>query len=332
MRAAGPLCLGALLLAGAGPAAAAVTAAAPLRLSPMLGAAVPLAAPSFRLGSFQGLASGLMAPAVWASVRPAPADLPIPPVPLPALQGLTGVTGRLAESSAKPGPDGRPVLDTFFDASAPRYAAPAVSGLPQPSMPVDYQPVPITEQETSYSCGAAAALALLRYWQAYGGDEQSLYELLGTRPKDGTPPENIVRGLSQLGLQAALREGMTLDDLRAALGRGDSVMLDIQAWRADEDTPWSERWDDGHYVVLAGMDEHYAYLMDPSTPDRYTYLPLPELLERWHDYEDRDGVVRRYDQAGIVVRGSQSLPRPSQPPLPPEPIKLTRGPRSLSPR
>ena len=96
--------------------------------------------------------------------------------------------------------------------------------------------------------------------------------------------------------------------------------------------PWSQRWQDGHYVVLAGLDEHYAYLMDPSTPERYTYLPLPELIERWHDYEDRDGRIRRYFQTGIVAHGAKPLPRPAEPSLPPEPIKMTLGPRSLSSR
>ncbi|MBI5240742.1 MAG: C39 family peptidase [Elusimicrobia bacterium] len=335
MRCVGPLCLGALLLVGAGRAAsAAVATGASVRLSLGLGApAVPLTAPGFRLESFQGLALSLSAPGVALPSLPAPMPALQPAAliaaPVPVLRSLDGVTGRLTEGSASGRQDGRPVLDRFFDASGPRYGAPAVSGLPQPSIPADYQPVPIVEQETGYSCGAAAALAVLRYWRAYDGDERSLYELLGTRPKDGTPPDNMARAFSQLGLDSALRENMTLEDLRLALRQGASVILDIQAWREDEDTPWSERWDDGHYVVLTGMDEHYAYVMDPSTPERYTYLSLAELLERWHDYEDRDGQLRRYYQTGIVVRGRQPLPRPSEPPLPPGPIKLTRGPRSL---
>lgn len=328
--------LGALLWVSAGPPAVAGVApvTAPLRLNASLGAAaaVPLVAPGLlRLAFYQGLALSLAAPGALAVPLPVPVPVPALP-PAPVLQDLTGVTGRLAEKTGASGKDGRPVLDGFFDASGVRFSAPAVSGLPEPGIPSDYLPLPITVQETNYSCGAAAALSVLRYWQAYGGDEQSLYKLLETSPKDGTPPENIARGLSQLGLQAALRENMTLDDLRAALRRGDSVILDIQAWRNDEDTPWSQRWEDGHYVVLAGMDEHYAYLMDPSTEGRYTYLPLSELLERWHDYEDRGGQVRRYYQAGIVAHGSQPLPRPSEPPLPPEPIKMTLGPRSLSSR
>jgi predicted double-glycine peptidase len=282
--------MAALCLLAAASRLQAATLMSSVRLGAALAPAGP-AAPVFQLESYRGLALSLCAP---QAVLP-PLSAPVPSV-RPALAALV----------------------------------PAVSGVSGPVLPADYLPVPFTEQEQDYSCGAAAALAVLRYWQAYGGDESSLYELLGTSPKDGTPPENIARGLAAFGLETGLREGMTLADLRAALGRGDSVILDIQAWRDDEDTPWSERWDDGHYVVLTGMDEHYAYVMDPSTPERYTYLPLPELLERWHDYEDRDGSVRRYYQTGIIARGRRPLPRPSEPPLEPEPIKMTRGPRSLS--
>ncbi len=272
-------------------------------------------------------ASRLQAATLMSSVRlgssPAPAGLAAPVFHLESYRGLAlslCAPGVVLPALSAPVPSVMPVL-------AAAAHAPGRSG---PAMPADYLPVPITEQETSYSCGAAAALAVLRYWRVYAGDERSLYELLGTRPRDGTPPDNLARGLSWFGLESALRENMTLEDLRAALRRGDSVILDIQAWRDDESTPWSERWEDGHYVVLAGMDEHYAYVMDPSTPERYTYLPLPELLERWHDYEDRDGQIRRYYQSAVVARGAKPLPRPSDPPAEPEPIKMTRGPRSLS--
>lgn len=251
------------------------------------------------------------------------------PVRLPEIARLDDVSAKLAADQARGGLEGRALSAAFFDAAPAGgdFSAPAVSGLPAPRVPADYQPVPVTVQETSYSCGVAAGLSVLRYRQAYAGNERSLYKLMGTRRKDGTPPEGIEKGLEHFGLQARVQENMTLEDLRAALRRGDTVILDIQAWRGDEDTPWSQRWDDGHYVVLTGMDEDLAYVMDPSTPERYTYLPLPELLERWHDYESRGGRIRRYLQMGIVVSGGTPLPRPAQPPLPPEPIKMTPGPR-----
>ena len=334
MRSNRVLLLGALLsvISWRSAVASAAQVTAPLRLDTNLGAVapVPLIAPGFHLVSYQGFALSLLAPGAAVAYAPIPvpvlrpAFLSVDSAPeergqVLALQGLTGVAGRLSEDRG--GRDGRPVLDVFFEASQAQYVAPAFSGFPEPRLPVGYLPLPITVQETNYSCGTASALSVLRYWQAYEGDESSLYELLGTRPKDGTPPDNIARGLSKLGLSAVLKSDMTLDDLRVALRRGDSVILDIQAWREDEDTPWSQRWEDGHYVVLAGMDEHYIYLMDPSTPKRYTYMPLPEFLERWHDYEDRDGWIQRNIQTGIVAHGTKPLSQPAEPPLPPEPIK-----------
>ena len=221
---------------------------------------------------------------------------------------------------------GQAVLGTLFENSDTPASSPgaveARADLPEPRLPPDYQPHPITVQKKDYSCGPAAALSVLRYRRAYKGDEKSLYALFDARPKDGTPPQNIAKGLTQLGLKTELREGMSLDDLRAALRRGDSVILDIQAWRDDANTPWSQRWEDGHYVVLTGMDENYAYLMDPSMPKRYAFLPLPQLMERWHDYDDRDGPPRRFYQLGIMVSGGKPRPRPTKPPAPPGPIML----------
>ena len=342
MKSAGLFFLCTLLCWGAGsPArAGAAASAAPLRLRADLGAAVavPLIGPMSALGPCQTAGGSLVSPAAPAlqavlpapSVLPALAPAPLPPVPVdasparapaPALAGLEDAARGLTADQAKGGQQSRALLAGFFDAAAKpagaAVSAPETSGLPQASIPAGYLPLPIAVQETNYSCGAASALSVLKYWQAYAGSESSLYELLGTRPKDGTPPEGLARGLVKLGLKAEVKEGMTLGELRAALGRGDSVILDIQAWREDQDTPWSQRWEDGHYTVLIGMDEHYAYLMDPSTPERYTYLPLAELLDRWHDYEDRDGQIRRYRHMGILAHGAKPLPRPAEPPSAP---------------
>jgi hypothetical protein len=105
---------------------------------------------------------------------------------------------------------------------------------------------------------------------------------------------------------------MSLDDLRAALARGDTVILDLQAWhdplREVIEKGWKEIWDDGHYVVLIAMDERFAYFMDPSTETGYVYVPLDELMDRWHDYEDRHGFVQRYYRLGLTIRGKKGRP------------------------
>jgi hypothetical protein len=102
---------------------------------------------------------------------------------------------------------------------------------------------------------------------------------------------------------------MTLEDLRAALKRGETLILDIQAWRdeSEANTPWEDLWEDGHYVVLSAMDSKNAYFMDPSVMGSYAFIPLSELPGRWHDYENRTGPVRRYYQLGILISGKSPL-------------------------
>ena len=186
---------------------------------------------------------------------------------------------------------------------------------PGPALPKDVLPVPIHRQETDYSCGAASLLSVLRYWQAFDGKESDLYGPLQTSPKDGTEPPKLRDVAEKLGLKAELRTEMTLDDLRLLLAKGTPVILDIQAWREGSTAhiPWEKNWEDGHYVVLIGMDEKYAYFMDPVLNDSYAYMPLDELPKRWHDYEDRHGTVERYYQAGIALSGKTPVSNPTLP-------------------
>lgn len=175
--------------------------------------------------------------------------------------------------------------------------------------------LPLIAQTTTYDCGPTALLSVLNYWSvSKQADAAKLYPLLETTTKDGTDPVHLVSGAKSFGLEAGLYENMTREDLKDALWRGDTVILDVQAWR-DEKTkgiPWEEDWEDGHYVVLAGIDDKNAYVMDPSTHGSYAWLPLDELMERWHDYEDRTGTVTRYRRLGIVIRGSAPLPPPAR--------------------
>ena len=64
-----------------------------------------------------------------------------------------------------------------------------------------------SRQSTEFSCGPAAVQAVLRHW---GRDvaEEELMELMGTNSDVGTHPENIVRGVRALGLQAEMKENV----------------------------------------------------------------------------------------------------------------------------
>ena len=187
----------------------------------------------------------------------------------------------------------------------PLLLALGAAAAPAPRLPADALPVPLIAQSTSYSCGAAALMSTLLYWNTgYDSDESALFPLLGTTPERGTPPDAIARVADSFGLHASLSENLTEDDLRLALERGETVIMDLQAWRAEgSTTPWAANWEDGHYVVLVGLDRAYAYVMDPSAFGAYAYVPLSELPDRWHDYEDRLGLVWRTRRLGILIRG-----------------------------
>lgn len=173
----------------------------------------------------------------------------------------------------------------------------------KPALPAGYLRVPAVTQETDYSCGAAALLSTLKYWKAHKGMEAELYPLLKTTPKYGTHPDNIVAGARALGLAAVAAENQTPEQLAEALNRGETPILDIQAWRDDTELEWEETWSEGHYVVAIGMDESYVYAMDPVLEDHYGYIPIDELEERWHDFEGESVEQGRvYEGLAIYVR------------------------------
>ena len=177
-------------------------------------------------------------------------------------------------------------------------------------LPANALPVPLVVQAADYSCGAGALLSVLYYWHAYTGVESALYPKLQTTEKDGTEPEKIGEVAGTFGLQSKVQMNMTVDDLRHSLAAGDTVILDFQSGAG---TAWKDEWESGHYAVLVAMDNDFAYLMDPSVEGAYVYVPVPEFVERWHDYEHRHGPAVRNHHLGIIIHGTgpmMSFPGP----------------------
>ena len=167
--------------------------------------------------------------------------------------------------------------------------------------------VPDVRQSTGYTCGAAALQAVLAYWGAEEREDRLAVRLKST-PEAGTHPLDIVRVAREYGLAAELREGLSLDDLEAALDAGTTVIVDLQAWRDRTDVPWTETWDDGHYMVLLGMDGGSLYFEDPSLLGARGVIPRDEFVARWHDYEGEpplDPTDRKYVRMAMFFRGSR---------------------------
>jgi predicted double-glycine peptidase len=203
---------------------------------------------------------------------------------------------------------------------------------PSPQLPSQFLKLPLVRQAYDYSCGAGALMSVLAYWGEFDDAETSLYRQINTTPSNGTEPEPMARYARKLGLDAEVLRNQTIGDLRSALARGETWILDIQAWplftqnrfNVDQikvgqgqpvrpDWDWSQDWVDGHYVVLVGMDEHYAYFMDPSTVGSYTFMTLADLELRWHDTEYQNGYNKKVYHLAIRIKGktpATTLPMP----------------------
>jgi len=174
--------------------------------------------------------------------------------------------------------------------------------------------IPDVRQSTDYSCGAAALQAVLHYW---GIDvrEGDLMTALRSDPEQGIHPDSIVRGALKFGLKAELREKLTVADLEESLRRGVPPIVDIQAWTQSDlkssDFRWDNMWEDGHYVILIGVEGDNLVFEDPSLLGTRGFIPRTEFLGRWHDYEGEppyspsDAGDRAYVRMAIFIEGTR---------------------------
>jgi len=147
---------------------------------------------------------------------------------------------------------------------------------------------PETRQTFTYDCGSNALASML----CYGGAEERedrLMKLAGTTERDGTPPDGVLLVFGYFGLPTESGEGMTPDDLRKAIDKGFPTMLCLQAYR-DSNKPYSQLWDQGHWVVAIGYDKDRIIMEDPASYHR-TWISDTELIERWHDEDKGKKVV-----------------------------------------
>jgi len=154
--------------------------------------------------------------------------------------------------------------------------------------------MPGVRQQVPYSCGAAALAAVCNHFELPPWDEARYRQELGTTPEDGTLPEAIVRVARARGLEATIREPMTLTELLDDVDAGRPVIVAIQAWGPPENYPDDQ---EGHYVVATGHDARHVHVADPVLGAELGQIELGSFLDRWHD---RDGRGRERKRMGIV--------------------------------
>lgn len=169
--------------------------------------------------------------------------------------------------------------------------------------------VPDVVQSTDYSCGCAALEAVLAYW-GIGLTEKEIIEEAKVDPETGAEMEHLLEVAKKRGLKGVVRERLVLRDLAKELQKGRPVIALIQAWRADESVAWKDDWDDGHYVVVIGIDRKNVYVEDPSLEDARGEIPHAEFIERWHCWTI-DG--RKTHGQAILIGGREVAKRAKGP-------------------
>jgi predicted double-glycine peptidase len=166
-----------------------------------------------------------------------------------------------------------------------------VNGWPSAHKVENLIPVPLVYQSYDYTCGIAALQSILYY---YGKDfrQDELVEALQPDLIEGTNYRRAVEFARSSGFQVNVLTHMSLEDLKKLIDDRKPVIVLIQAW-PDSDSPvlWRETWSEGHYAVAIGYDGRNIYFMDPSTFGHYTFIPIPEFLDRWHDMDDQEKLI-----------------------------------------
>jgi HK97 family phage portal protein len=198
--------------------------------------------------------------------------------------------------------------------------------------PSELLDLPDVRQSDDYSCGAACAMAVGRYFGVGPTTLEEWKAALGTDKAKSTDPMAIVSYLSELGLSVMAAGDMTVDDLKRFWQAGAPVICPIQEYGIPSK---QASFKYGHYVVSIGVALGCVFVFDPSIdnalarpggsqgkkPDPGVDQAAGESLIReddwldvWHD-QGADG--REYVRFGIAVSdGPIVLPAPPPQPTP----------------
>jgi predicted double-glycine peptidase len=157
-------------------------------------------------------------------------------------------------------------------------------------------PIPVVDQETNFSCGAAVLMAVFRYFRVGPRTEEEVRKLAKTNSKDGTETENIIKVCHKFGLKTKAKHNMDKQDLKDWLDQKKPVIVLLQAWGNPR---YYKTKESGHYAVAIGYDEKNVIFQDPSIHEKSRgHIPWKEFIKRWHD---KDKGNKNRDRWGLAV-------------------------------
>jgi len=139
---------------------------------------------------------------------------------------------------------------------------------------------PFQETLNNSYCGPATLKILFGYY-GINKSEKELAKISGWNKDLGINDKAIKKVAEQLGFKVKIKNNSTLKDIEDWLKKGVPVIVD---WftRGRSDYP-NSAVPDGHYSVVAGLDDKFIYLQDPEI-GKIRKLSNEDFLTVWFDF------------------------------------------------
>jgi len=140
---------------------------------------------------------------------------------------------------------------------------------------------PFQEKLNCSYCGPATLKILLNYY-GIEKSERELANMSGWDKDLGIDDKGIRRAAESLGLKVEIKNNSNYKDIQKWLDKGIPVIIN---WftRGRNDYPESETAD-GHYSVVAGLDNRFIYLQDPEI-GRMRKIKRYDFMRVWFDFK-----------------------------------------------
>ena len=126
-------------------------------------------------------------------------------------------------------------------------------------------------RQTPGLCGPASLKIILDYYGVFAS-EKKIAKIAGATKEKGCSIEGLIRAAKHFGFKTYLKKEGSFSELKSFVKKEIPVIIN---WFLE---------DDGHYSVLADIDNNRIVLIDPSLKKGKREIPLEKFLRIWFDF------------------------------------------------
>ncbi|MBU4274271.1 C39 family peptidase [Patescibacteria group bacterium] len=138
-------------------------------------------------------------------------------------------------------------------------------------------------QETLHEdmCGPASLKMVLDYYNVEK-TEKELAKMAGLKKGLGVDDKGIKKVAEKLGFKVVIKNNNSFKDIQKWLDREIPIIVD---WFTRGRNDYSEsETADGHYSVMAGLDDKFIYLQDPEI-GKMRKIKRDDFMRVWFDFK-----------------------------------------------